>query len=87
MRQSVIILPSDLSGSSVLTGLLARGGYWAGDATFKKQQHETLENQAFIDLNASSLKDRVYGQLRAEFSADAGQEIAEGNVDLSEELL
>ena len=51
MRKNVIILTNGLSGSSVLTGLIARGGYWTGEQTFKKKDYDTYENQELVDLN------------------------------------
>lgn len=61
----------------MLTGLIARAGYWTGDATFKKQQYETFENQRLIDLNRMLFQRAGFkGNYLLEFSADAIQEIA-----------
>jgi len=50
MKQNVIILTSGLSGSSVLTSLIARASYWAGDNTQKKE-YDTYENAELVRLN------------------------------------
>jgi hypothetical protein len=51
MKKNVIILTGGLSGSSVLAGLIARGGWWVGDETFKKADYNTYENKSLIDIN------------------------------------
>jgi hypothetical protein len=51
MKKNVIILTSGLAGSSVLAGLIARGGWWAGDETFKKADYDTFENRRLIEVN------------------------------------
>jgi len=51
MSRNVIILTSGLSGSSVLTALLAGAGYWAGKNTAKKLDYDTFENQQLVELN------------------------------------
>jgi len=90
MRKNVIILTSGLSGSSVLTGLIARAGYWPGETTFRKQHYEiyeTYENQRLIDLNRQLFQGAGYtGNYQVEFSAPAMQEIAalEGKIDCRE---
>jgi hypothetical protein len=84
MKQNVIILTSGLSGSSVLTGLIARAGYWTGDKTFRKQQYETFENQELIDLNLKLFQEAGYkGNYLVEFSRTAMQQIASlsGTID------
>jgi hypothetical protein len=76
-KKNVIILTSGLSGSSVLTGLIAGGGYWTGDSTFKKPDYETFENQELIDLNKKLFKEAGYkGNYAFEFSAEAMNRIA-----------
>lgn len=55
-RENVIILTSGLTGSSVLTGFLARSGYWAGDVTSKKE-YDTYENSELVRLNSMLLKE------------------------------
>jgi len=52
---NVIILTTGLSGSSVVTGLIAQDGYWLGDETVYKSNasghYETYENKKLIELN------------------------------------
>ncbi len=77
MRKNVIVLTSGLSGSSVLTSLLARAGYWTGNGTFKKRDYDTYENQELIDLNKRLIQEAGYkGNYLVEFSADAIAAIA-----------
>jgi hypothetical protein len=77
MKKNVIILTSGLSGSSVLTGLIARAGYWMGDKTFKKEDYETFENRELIDLNLRLFQEAGYkGNYLLEFSPEAIQNIA-----------
>lgn len=72
MRKNVIILTTGLSGSSPLVGLIARGGYWTGDQTFKKRDYDTFENEELIRLNQSLFRQIGYdGKYEMEFSADA----------------
>ncbi len=52
MKRNVIILTSGLTGSSVLSGLISRGGFWTGD-THKKEDYDTYENKRLIELNLS----------------------------------
>lgn len=56
---NVIILTSGITGSSVLAGFLAHSGYWAGDATFKKE-YDTFENKELIDLNLRIFQEAGY---------------------------
>jgi hypothetical protein len=51
VKKNVIILTSGLAGSSVLAGLIARGGWWVGDETFKKADYDTYENRRLIEVN------------------------------------
>ena len=75
--KNVIIMTSGLSGSSVLTGLIARAGYWTGYSTFKKQEYETHENQELIDLNLRLFREAGYtGNYLLEFSAPVIRRIA-----------
>jgi hypothetical protein len=68
---NVIILTSGISGSSVLTGLISRAGYWTGDTTHKKE-YDTYENQELIDLDLLVLKHAEYTQnYTMDFSAEA----------------
>ena len=77
MRKNVIILTSGLSGSSILTGLIARAGYWTGDETFRKVEYNTNENQELIDLNLKLFAEAGYkGNYLLEFSPAAMNAIA-----------
>ena len=77
MRKNVIILTSGLSGSSVLTSLIARAGYWTGENTFKKRDYDTYENQELIRLNKQLLQEAAYkGNYLLEFSPEAITAIA-----------
>lgn len=51
MQKNVIILTAGLAGSSVLTALLSKAGYWVGDSTMKKVDYDTWENTELIELN------------------------------------
>jgi hypothetical protein len=54
MKQGVIVLTSGLTGSSVLTGLIAHAGYWTGLAMHDKVgEYSTYENTRLIELNRS----------------------------------
>jgi hypothetical protein len=76
IRKSVIVLTFGLSGSSVLTGLVARAGYWTGEETFKKE-YDTHENQDLILLNSALLKAAAYHKdFTAEFSWDAINQVS-----------
>lgn len=75
--KNVIILTSGLSGSSVLTGLIARAGHWMGDATYQKEDYDTFENRELIDLNRRLFQAAGYkGNYLVEFSPEAIQNIA-----------
>ncbi len=50
MQTNVIVMTAGLAGSSVLTGLLARAGYWTGHETHRKA-YDTFENKRLIELN------------------------------------
>jgi hypothetical protein len=77
MRKNVIILTSGLSGSSVLTSLIARAEYWTGENTFKKRDYDTYENQELIELNKRLLQQAAYkGDYLLEFSPEAMTAIA-----------
>ncbi len=77
MKKNVIILTSGLSGSSVLTGLIARAGYWTGDETFRKADYETNENRKLIELNLRLFEAAGYkGNYLLEFSSQALNSIA-----------
>jgi hypothetical protein len=80
---NVIILTSGVSGSSVLTGLISRAGYWTGDLTHKKE-YDTYENQELIDLDLVLFKHAEYtGRYTMEFSSEAVARIAalRGTID------
>jgi hypothetical protein len=84
MRKNVIILTTGLSGSSVLTGLIARAGYWTGEDTFKKADYDTFENQALIRLNLKLFQDAGYtGNYLLEYPPKAMRQVAElyGRID------
>jgi hypothetical protein len=71
MKKNVIILTSGLTGSSVLTGLIARAGYWTGDSTHKKKEYDTYENEELIDLNHLIFKQANYhGNYLMDFSPE-----------------
>jgi hypothetical protein len=77
MKRNVVILTSGLSGSSVLTGLIARAGYWTGETTYKKADYETFENRELIDLNLRLFQEAGYkGNYLLEFSPEAIQNVA-----------
>ncbi len=56
---NVIVLTTGLSGSSVVTGLIAQDGFWLGDKTVFKSntsgKYETYENSRLIELNDNLL--------------------------------
>jgi hypothetical protein len=52
---NVIVLTIGLSGSSVLTGLLSKAGYWMG-STVRKPDYDTYENQELVELNRMILQ-------------------------------
>jgi hypothetical protein len=84
MKRNVIILTSGLSGSSVLTGLIARAGYWTGESTFKKADYDTFENQELIDLNLRLFREAGYrGNYLLEYSPEAIRNVGElyGKID------
>jgi len=52
---NVIVLTTGLSGSSVITGFIAKEEYWLGDKTIFKSNasghYETYENKKLVELN------------------------------------
>ncbi len=77
MAHNVIVLTSGLTGSSVLTGLICRAGYWSGDSTHKKVDYDTFENEELVQLNLRILQEAGYsGSYVVEFSRDALQRIS-----------
>ena len=84
-KKNVIILTLGLSGSSVLTGLISRAGYWTGDDTFKKE-YDTYENKELIRLNSELLAAADYRRdYTSEFSWDAIKQVSslQGKIDLT----
>ena len=80
---NIIILTSGISGSSVLTGLISRAGYWTGDVTHKKE-YDTYENQELIDLDLQLFQQSGYtGNYAMDFSSVAIERISalKGTVD------
>jgi len=93
MKPNVVILTSGLTGSSVLTGLIARAGYWTGDRTHQKdstqknEQYNTHENAELIDLNLRLFKEAGYrGNFSTEFSPELIRRITDlaGKIDDSD---
>src|SRR5690242_8271422 len=77
MRKNVIILTSGLTGSSVLTALISRGGYWTGDLTHNKKEYDTFENRELIDLDLNLFSEaRYHGNYTMEFSSEMIRRIA-----------
>jgi hypothetical protein len=73
--KNVVILTSGLSGSSPLTGLLTRAGYWTG-STFKKSDYDTYENVDLIELNKRIFREANFDGKTDTFSAEAIDRIA-----------
>jgi hypothetical protein len=77
MKKNAIILTPGLAGSSVLTALVARAGYWTGDHTFKKEDYDTHENEQLVDLNKRLFSAAGYrGDYTMEFSPTPVERIA-----------
>ena len=60
MPANLIVLNNGLSGSSVLTGLIAQAGYWTGSQTISKQDYatqayDTHESVDLVQLNQNIL--------------------------------
>jgi len=73
---NVIILTTGISGSSVITGFLAKSGFWPGDDTVFKDnltgKYETYENKKLVDLNNSLVKEAgVEFEGKARYDANA----------------
>jgi len=60
--KNIIILTSGLSGSSVVTNLLSRAGFWPGKMTCKKTDYDTHENTRLVELNEQLLRAVNYEQ-------------------------
>lgn len=72
MKSNVIILTSGLTGSSVLTALISRAGYWTGENTHKKPKYDTFENEELISLNLKIFEQGDYhGDYLNQFSPEA----------------
>lgn len=54
-NKNLIVLTTGSSGSSVLTGLIAKQGFWLGEKT-KKLNFDTYENAELVDLNIKILE-------------------------------
>ncbi|HED36454.1 MAG TPA: hypothetical protein ENJ08_19835 [Gammaproteobacteria bacterium] len=71
---NVIILTTGISGSSVITGFLAKSGFWAGDDTVFKDNftgiYETYENKKLVDLN-----DSLFNETGLEFEGKARYDV------------
>jgi hypothetical protein len=79
---NAIILTSGLTGSSVLTGLIARAGYWTGE-TYKKE-YDTYENKQLIAVNVNLMQQAGYnGNYLVEFSESAIKDVEalQGRID------
>lgn len=73
---NVIILTTGISGSSVITGFLAKSGLWAGDDTVFKDnmtgKYETYENKDLVELNDSLIEEAGVGFVgKARYDAKA----------------
>lgn len=69
-KSNVVILTNGLSGSSVLSGLIARAGYWVGEETVKKPDYDTFENARLVELNKQLFREVSYqGKYEMEFVA------------------
>ena len=73
---NVIILTTGISGSSVITGFLAKSGLWTGDDTVFKDnitgKYETYENKKLVNLNDSLIKEAgVEFEGKARYDANA----------------
>ena len=57
---NVIILTTGISGSSVITGFLAKSGFWAGEDTVFKDnitgKYDTYENKQLVTLDDALIK-------------------------------
>jgi len=60
--KNIIVLTSGLSGSSVVTNLLSRTGFWSGNMTCKKLDYDTHENTQLVKLNEQLLRAVGYEQ-------------------------
>lgn len=75
-KANVMILTSGLSGSSVVSNLISRAGYWSGDQTYKKKDYDTHENEQLVILNETILEQIGYkGRYTREIDYAAVQKI------------
>jgi hypothetical protein len=84
LQPNVIVLTSGLTGSSVLTGLVARAGYWTGRT--HKKEYDTFENQELIHANRHIVEAAGYcGNYLTEFSPQAIRQVSDSykHVDLT----
>lgn len=71
MSDNVIVLTIGWTGSSVLTNLISRAGYWVGDET-AVTRYNTYENVELVQLNDRLISESGYsGNYEIEFSASA----------------
>jgi hypothetical protein len=58
---NVIVLTTGLSGSSLVTGFIAKNGFWNGSETVVKNnstgQYDTYENNALVELNDALIQE------------------------------
>lgn len=79
MQKNVIILTGGLAGSSVLTAMLNKSGYWVGEETIKKQDYNTWENSELVRLNRQIIQDTGFtDDWVMEFSPDYIDKVARG---------
>jgi hypothetical protein len=77
-HRNVIVLTAGLAGSSLVAGLIAEAGYWAGDRTIRKTDYDTYENQELVDLNQRLLQEAGYrGKYELVFRAEDIRDVAE----------
>ncbi len=67
--KNIIVLTSGLSGSSVVTNLLSRAGFWTGDSTCEKTDYNTHENSQLVYLNNLLLKAVDYDENYSVFAS------------------
>ena len=83
-KKNIIILTNGLSGSSVLTALIARAGYWQGDNTLNKSDYPTHESANLVGLNRQIMEYFGFGEIyQHQFSASAVNRIAENHQQLN----
>ncbi|MEW5770617.1 MAG: hypothetical protein AB1831_09670 [Pseudomonadota bacterium] len=79
MHKNVIILTGGLAGSSVLTSLLNKAGYWVGDQTMQKIDYNTWENAELVRLNNKILEETGFtDDWVMQFSPDYIDKVAAG---------